>query len=120
MGARPRLGRRMLRDLQEVERTAHLPQVLTAHLQGARRRGQGPMPQQHLDGAGIDARVEQMGRKAVPQRMEARAVLNLRPPAGVVIDLAGAITRHGLGEASAREQPAGGPEQLPVGSQCRE
>ena len=75
MGARPRLGRRMLRDLQEVERTAHLPQVLTAHLQGARRRGQGPMPQQHLDGAGIDARFEQMRREAVPERISTLLII---------------------------------------------
>jgi hypothetical protein len=77
MGSRPGLSREVLRELQEVERTPHVPKVLTAHLQVARRRGQGPMPQQHLDGAGIDARVEQMGRKAVAQRMNARPVLNL-------------------------------------------
>ena len=75
MGSRPWLGRGGLRELQEVERTPHVLQVLTAHLQVARRRGQGPMPQQHLDGAGIDARVEEMGRKAVPERISTLLII---------------------------------------------
>jgi hypothetical protein len=40
--------------------------VLATHLEIAGGGRQGAMPQEDLDGAGIDARVEQMGRKAVP------------------------------------------------------
>jgi hypothetical protein len=43
---------------EEVEGAAHRPQVLATHLEIAGCGSQGAMPQEDLDGVGIDARVD--------------------------------------------------------------
>src|SRR5262245_60608366 len=78
------------------------------------------MSQEDVNRTGIAPRVEEMRGKRMPQRMNARAAVNVRPPSCLFIDFAGGITRHRLGEEAAREQPPWGPDQLPVGPQFSE
>src|SRR5215471_3838105 len=103
MGSLRRAGRYVLWEAEEVEGAAYRPQVLATHLEIADGGRQGAMPQEDLDGAGINPRVEEMGGKAVAQRMHARPPLQLRPLAGTFVDFAGRPTGHRLGEEAARE-----------------
>src|SRR5215471_14180278 len=103
MGSLRRTGRYVRWEAEEVQGAAHRPQVLATHLEIADCGRKGAMPQEDLDGAGIDARVEEMCGKAVAQRMNARPPLQLRPLAGTFVDFASRPTGHGLGEEAARE-----------------
>jgi hypothetical protein len=59
-GARQSLG-----EVQQIEGTANLSQVDAGDLQVAHRGIKRAMPKQELDGARIDARLQEMGREAV-------------------------------------------------------
>ena len=66
MGSLRRARRYVRREAEEVQGAAHRPQVLATHLEIAGCSRQGAMPQEDLDGAGIDARIQEMRGKAVP------------------------------------------------------
>ena len=80
--------RRCPRHVQEFERALNLPDQVDRHPRIAHGRLDVPMPKQVLDHANVDALFEQMGRKAMPQRMNgdrfARA-RRLRPLAGSAV-----------------------------------
>ena len=92
MGSLRRAGRYVLWEAEEVQGTAHRPQMEATHVEIPRRSSQGTMPQEDLDRAGIDSRVESMRGKRVPERMNARPAVQVRPPSRLFIDLAGSIT----------------------------
>ena len=46
---------------------------------------EGAMAQQELKGVGVNASVEQMGGKGVPQGVETRAVFHADPSSGLII-----------------------------------
>jgi hypothetical protein len=70
MGSLRRAGRDVRRKAEEVQGAAHRPQVLATHLEIANGGRQGAMPQEDLDGAGIDARVKEMRGKAMAERFD--------------------------------------------------
>src|SRR5919204_2937771 len=84
MGSLRRAGWYVRREAEKVQGAAHRPQVLATPLERADGGRQGARPQEDLDGAGIDARVEARRGKAVAPRMQARPPLQLRPLAGTV------------------------------------
>src|SRR5215813_3620500 len=79
-GARQPLG-----EVQQIEGTAYLSQVDAGDLQVAHRGSERAMPQQDLDGARIDAGLQEMSREAVAQGMDTRAALQPRGLPGVLI-----------------------------------
>jgi hypothetical protein len=74
-----RAGLNVLWEAEEVEGAAHRPQVLATHLERAGGGRQGAMPQEDLDGVRIDARVEEMGGKAVAERISTLHILRRSP-----------------------------------------
>jgi hypothetical protein len=58
-------ARQALGEVQQIEGTAHLPQVDAGDLQVAHGGIERAMPKQDLDGARIDASLQEMRREAV-------------------------------------------------------
>ena len=62
--------RRCPRHVQELERALNLPDQADRNPHIARGRLDVPMPEQVLDHANVDTLFEEMGRKAMPQRVD--------------------------------------------------
>src|SRR5215475_8932890 len=71
-------ARQALGEVQQIEGTAHLSQVDAGDLQVAHRGIERAMPKQDLDGARIDASLQEMRREAVAQGMDTWAALQPR------------------------------------------
>jgi hypothetical protein len=76
------------------------------------------MPQYHLDRPDIDARFQEVRRKAMPQAMDAVAVRDAGGPLRVLIDCLGRAHGHGRVGIEARKPPLGWPVECPRGAQC--
>jgi hypothetical protein len=71
MRAHPRRSSADARSLEQVQRRGRARQVLLRQMKIARRSAQAAMAHQALDRMHIDARLEQMRGKGVPQGMDA-------------------------------------------------
>jgi hypothetical protein len=76
-----------------------------------------PMPQQPLDRPDIDARFEQVRRKALPQGLDAVAVRDACGPLRVIVDFLGGANGQRRVGIEARKQPLGWPIEFPIGAQ---
>ena len=71
-----------------------------------------------LHGARINTCVQEMGGKAVSQRVNATAMGNPRPPPGADdVDLTRGAPRHGVLGGVAGQEPGRGPLESPIGAQ---
>ncbi len=77
----------------------------------------GAVPQQQLNGVGVDARIEQMRGKGVAQGVDARAWFDAGPCSGLVVNLLGSATGHGLVGFGAGKEPRPWALVLPIGAQ---
>ena len=81
-------GEMGLSNAESSHGTADLGELLPADMQRAGCRLEGGMPSEELHGAWIEARVEQRGGTAVPERMHAASMRNPGALAGLVVYLA--------------------------------
>lgn len=75
------------------------------------------MPHQELNGAGIDASIEQMGGKAVSQSMDTPALFDASPSAGPVVNLLRGATGHGSFAFGVWEEPGPWALDFQIGAQ---
>jgi hypothetical protein len=104
-------------ETEQIEWTPHLHQMAAADMDILESGLDGAMPQQQLNGVGIDTRIEQMRGKGVAQGVDARAWFDAGPCSGLVVNLLGRATGHGLVGFGAGEEPGPWTGDLPIGAQ---
>src|SRR5688572_27020362 len=104
-------------ETQQIERTSHLHQMAAADMDILESGLNGAMPQQQLNGVGIDTRVEQVRGKGVSQGVDASAWFDAGPCSGLVVNLLGRATGHGLVGFGAGKEPRPWALVLPIGAQ---
>lgn len=118
-GAHDRASAGVVEDL--VQRTAHRLKLPPADMQVGRRGREVRVPQQHLQAQQIDAVLQEMRGKAVPQRVDTSAVGQPCPHQRAVEDaLRRAIDHRHIRAAPRREQPHPGPLPAVVAAQLFE
>src|SRR4051812_49047350 len=100
-----RLRARGSAKAQQIERTAHLGQVLPGDGERAYCGIDGAMAEQELESAQGHPGFQERWSKAVPQGMDAFAVGDTSSAFGMVVELLRGGDRHGLGSVFAGKEP---------------
>jgi hypothetical protein len=112
----PRDGRAGI-DTEEIKGATDMSQGRAADPQGAGGGIERAVSEQPLDGTWVAPRFEPMRGTAVPQGLDAFAVLELRGPFGMRGDSLGRADRHGFVEGLSWKEPRWWTLQLPIGPQ---
>src|SRR5436190_2835901 len=105
---------RSRRLAQSIERTGRRPQVVSGDVRVALRRAEASMTEQGLDRPRAHARLHQMCREAVAERMKADFLVDARTTLGFNEGPLNHRLVHGLDRALAGEEPMARMALLPV------
>ena len=103
----------LLDQAEPVQRAHHFADRACGHARVKRRRVELGVAEQHLDDTDIDILLQKMGRKAVPQRVQGDALVDLRQLGRHVADAVQLACGHGVDRVLAWKQPGARPADAP-------